>query len=147
MKMNWKYEAIDKLKHYEAKKKAVQSIPDEIRSLEREMAGIRSAAADGSPVRGGGSGREDALLSWIVRKNELELSLKLAMGWVQRVDGALDVLGEDERLVLDRFYIKPAKGNVEWLCQELGVEKTTVYRRREDALYRFTIALYGCTEI
>ena len=57
--MNWKSEAIDKLKQYEAKKRALQNIPMEIARLESALKSIRSATADGTPVRGGGSGQFD----------------------------------------------------------------------------------------
>ena len=145
--MNWKFEAIEKLKQYEAKKRSLQNIPEEIKRLEAAMQSIRSAMSDGSPVQGGGSGREDMYLSNIVRREELERSLELAQKWIDFVDAGLELLAEDERLVLDRFYINPAKGNVERLCMELGCEQATVYRRREQALRRFTLSLYGCMEI
>ena len=145
--MNWKYEAIDKLKQYAARKSAVQSIPEEIRRLEMSISGIRSSTSDGTPVKGGGSGKEDIYLSNIVRRQELERSLENAKSWVAFVQRGLDFLAEDERLILDRFYIYPAKGNVERLCMELSCEQATVYRRRDAALRKFTICLYGCTEI
>lgn len=145
--MNWKYEAIDKLKQYEAKKHAAASIPNEIGRLEQDMISVRSASSDGTPVRGGGSGREDAYLSNIVRREELERSLKMVREWLEFVQSGLDFLADDERMILDRFYINPAKGNVERLCMELNCEQATVYRRREQALQNFTLALYGCIEI
>lgn len=144
--MNWKFEAMEKLKQYEAKKQSLQSIPQEIARLELAMKSIRSATADGTPVQGGGSGREDMLLSNIVHRQELERSLEQAKKWVKIVEGGLAVLGEDERLILDRFYINPAPGNVDKLCGELGIEQATVYRRREKALHHFTLSLYGCSE-
>lgn len=145
--MNWKYEAIDKLKQYEAKKTALAGIPGEIRRLEAAMSGIRSGASDGTPVQGGGSGKEDMYLSNIVRRQELERSREATRSWVEFVEKGLAILAEDERLILDRFYIHPAKGNVDRLCMELGCEQATVYRRREQALRSFTMALYGCMEI
>lgn len=145
--MNWKYEAIDKLKQYEAKKQALKNIPEEIRRLESAIQGIRSATADGTPMQGGGSSREDMYLSNIVRREELGRSLEQAQKWVDFVDAGLEFVAKDERLILDRFYINPAKGNVERLCAELGCEQATVYRKREQALRNFTISLYGCTEI
>lgn len=144
--MNWKYEAVEKLKEYNAKKLSLRSIPEEIRRLESEMQSIRSATADGTPVIGGGSGREDRYLSNIVQREELERSLEQAKMWVALVDAGLDTIGHEERMILDRFYINPAKGNVDRLCGELGVEKPTVYRRKDAALRHFTICLYGCTE-
>lgn len=145
--MNWKIEAIEKLKQYEAKKQALQSIPEEIKRLELAMKSIRSATADGNPVQGGGSGREDMYLSNIVQREELGRSLEQAQKWVALVDAGLELLTGEERLILDRFYIYPAKGNVDRLCGELGIEKSQVYNRKDAALRHFTISLYGCCEI
>ena len=144
--MNWKKEAIEKLKEYNARKQAIASIPMEIAQLESAVRGIRSASADGVAISGGGSGREDMLLSNICKREELKCSLRDAKVWVRRVDAGLAVLNQEERLILDRFYVNPARGNVDRLCVELNVEKPTVYRRKDDALRRFTICLYGCTE-
>ena len=144
--MDWKPIAIEKLRQYEAKKHALQAIPDEIAQLESAAQSIHSATADGTPVQGGGSTREDRLLSNIVHRQELEQALQQAQHWVHQVDGALDLLSQEEQRILDGFYIHPARGNVERLCCELGCEKATVYRRRETALRHFTTALYGCTE-
>ena len=145
--MNWKYEAIEKLKLYEAKKQSLGSIPVEIERLESAMKSIRSATADGSPVKGGGSGREDMMLSNIVHREELQRRLSDARRWVDIVDGGLAVLSDEDRLVLDRFYIHPARGNVDRLCNELGLEdERSVYKRKDKALRKFTIALYGTCE-
>lgn len=144
--MNWKREAADRLRGYEAQKQALESIPMELRRLESACTGLRSAAADRAPVSGGGEGREDALLSNIVHRDELKRRLKEARLWTAQVDKALAVLGEEEKLVLDRFYIHRAKGNAGELCERLNVEQATVYRKRDSALRRFTIALYGVTD-
>ena len=144
--MNWKKEAIEKLKEYNARKQSITSIPMEIAQLESAVRGIRSAPADGVAISGGGSGREDMLLSNICKREELKRSLAAAKVWVSQVEDAMAVLNQEERLILDRFYINPARGNVDRLCGERNVEKPTVYRRKDDALRRFTICLYGCTE-
>ena len=85
-------------------------------------------------------------MSNIVLRDELKRRLKEARLWTAQVDKALAVLGEEEKLVLDRFYIHRAKGNAGELCERLNVEQATVYRKRDSALRRFTIALYGVTE-
>ena len=144
--MNWKKEAADKLRNYTARQQAVNNITAELHRLACKAVSIRSATADGSPVQGGGSGREDAMLNNLCRRQELERQLEQVQLWCSVVDGALAVLTEQERLVLDRFYIHPSKGNLERLCQELGAEVATVYRKRDAALHRFTIALFGFDE-
>lgn len=144
--MDWKREAADKLRKHEARKEALRSIPEEIRMYEEAFGSIRSAATDSTPVSGGGSTREDMMLSNIVRREELKVALKQARRAVAIVDRGLAALTEEERTILDRFYIRPAKGNVERLCGELKLEQSSVYRRRDAALHHFTIALYGITE-
>lgn len=144
--MNWKREAADKLKNYEAHKQALECLPKEIKRLESVYTGIRSATTDGTPISGGGNTREDSMLSNIVHRDELKRRLKEARLWVAQVDKALAVLDDEEQLVLDRFYIHRTKGAVEALCESLNLEKSAVYDRRDKALRHFTLALYGVTE-
>lgn len=141
--MNWKYEAIDKLKGYEAHLASLESIPEEIARLESAVCSIRSASADGTAVSAHGNKREDMLLSNIVLREELERKLEQAKLWVSVVERSLGVLDDEERRVLDLMYIHRQPGSVERLCSELNIEQASVYRRRDVALYRFTIALYG----
>ena len=144
--MNWKREAIDKLKNYEAHRVALENIPKEIKRLESTYAGIRSATTDGTPASKDGNTREDFMLSNIVHRDELKRRLKEARLWVAQVDNALAVLDDEERLVLNLFYIHRVKDNVKELRKRLNVEQATVYRKRDSVLRRFTIALYGIAE-
>lgn len=143
--MNWKYEAIDMLKGYEAHQAALQSIPEEIARLESAACSIRSASADGTAVSAHGNKREDMLLSNIVLREELERKLEQAKLWVSVVERSLGVLDDEERRVLELMYIHRQPGSIERLCSELNIEQASVYRRRDVALRKVTIALYGIT--
>lgn len=66
--------------------------------------------------------------------------------WLFVADRGLAALLPDEKLILQRLYLHPEKGALERLCSELGVEQSTVYRKRDQALQRFTVALYGFAE-
>ena len=136
--MDWKSEAVDKLEQYDARRRAMASIPEEIRRLEIENVSIRSGVRSAVPVHGGGSRREDAMLTNIVRREELARQLESVRTWVALVDRGLGALSEEDRLVLDRFYIHRTRGHVERLIDELGVEAKMVYRRKDRALRRFT---------
>lgn len=144
--MNWKTEAVDKLRKFDAMRQAVRNIPEEIERLEIDARSIRGARTDGTPVKGGGSKREDALLSNLVHRQELEWTLQQARSWLKTVSGAFGALTPEEKMVLTRFYIYPEQGGVSRLCEELGVEQSSVYRKRDKALQKFTIALYGTVE-
>lgn len=144
--MDWKQEAAEKLLQYEARRQSLESIPAEIRRLELDYTALRSTVPDAVPAHGAGSRREDAMLTNIVRREELARQLESARAWVALADGGLAALDEEDRLVLDRFYVHRHKGACERLCEELDREKAQVYRRRDRALKRFTLALYGGLE-
>lgn len=144
--MDWKREAMDKLKCYAAKSTSFDRAREELERLEIEKTKIRSATSDATPVSGGTNRREDAMISNIVRREELKLAMKEARNWCRFVDSGLAELDAQERRILDLFYIHPAKGNVDRLCEELCLEKTRVYELKDKALRHFTLALYGVVE-
>lgn len=141
--MNWKQEAIEKLKNYEGKRTALENIPEEIYRLELALSGLPKAAGGESISQV--EDKEQHTCNLVCRE-ELKRALKQARIWVKTVDRALATLSEEERLVLRRVYICQEKGNVDRLCEELHLEKASVYRRRDAALRQFTIALYGGLE-
>lgn len=145
--MDWKREAESKLRNYTAQKNSIRRTQDEVKRLQMTLTSIRSATADGMPVAGGTNQREDALISNIACQVELGRARAIAELGVQSIEGALADLDDEERLILDRFYIHRQKGHVERLCEELHLDgASTVYWRRDKALKHFAVALYGVTE-
>ena len=142
--MNWIKEAESKLRDYAAKEQSLSSVTERIAQLQAEMTCVRSATTDSTAVHGGGNCREDALLNNIVERSELERARDLAVSWLEWVNKALRAL--TDRHLLDVFYINRHKGHVERLCEEMNIEKSQVYNRKNAALRKFTISLYGVTE-
>ena len=141
--MNWKAEAMEKLQRYEAMRLATINIPRELERLEIDLRSIRSARSDATPVSGGGSKREDALLNNIIHRQELTRNLHQAQIWMEITDRALTALSDEDKLVLQRLYLYPEQGAMARLSEELGVDASNIYRRRDRALRRFTLAYYG----
>ena len=141
--MNWRGEAVEKLRKYDAMCRSLQNIPLEVKRLEVDARAIRGARTDGTPVKGGGSGREDALINNIAHRQELTWALEQAKYWVDITRRGLETLTPEEKLVLQRFYLAPEQGSVQRLCMELGVEQSSIYRKRDKALRKFALALYG----
>ena len=142
--MDWKNEAIEKLCNFEAMKSAVENLQQEILRLELEHTAIK-AADPGQVSRSAGGRSEDRLLTNIVKRQELNNRLAQAKNWVEQVTRALSALTYEERLIMDKCYIKPEKCAVDNLCYDLQIEKSSVYRKRDKALLMFTTALYGIT--
>ena len=144
--MKWKNEAMDKLRRYDAMRSALRNIPAEINRLKEEAVMLRRTAMDQTPVKSSRSRKDDALIDNLVKRQELEWTLKQVRQWLAGTDRGLMALSEEERLVLQRLYLYPQKDAVSRLCVELGVEQSSDYRKRDQALERFTLAMYGFAE-
>ena len=144
--MNWKNEAMEKLQRYTQMQQAAYNIPEEIQMLEEAICAIRSSRLDATTAKGGGNKREEMLLNNIVKRQELAQTLEHTNRWLNTANRALRGLSPEERLILQRMFIVPEKGCIPRLCEELGVEQSTIYRKRDHALERFTRSLYGVTE-
>lgn len=146
--MDWKTAAIQRLKDYEARKKSILHISEQIETLELQFTSIRAARTDGEPVTGGvGNRREDALLTNIVLRDELKANKQIATREVELTEKGLAALAPDERRILEAFYISRPYDHVSILCGEMNVEKSEIYRRKNVALDKFTIACYGVVKI
>lgn len=144
--MNWMRESQEELKDYAAKVAAVESLCLDIATVKSSMTSF-GGNSNSTPVKGGGNSYDDKILNMIVRKDKLEKSLACAMDAVSCVKCGLAVLSDEEAHILDMFYVHPEIGNVDRLCDELCVEKSQVYRRKDAALRHYTLARYGCVEV
>lgn len=139
--MNWKAEAMDRLRQYDAARCALESLAGEIRRIEGLLCSPGTVRTD-VPVKSKGS-QEDWRINQLVSLQQLRQRREQTEQWVKTTDTALSALTPEEKLVLHRLYIQPQRNNVDRLCQELDTERSSVYRKRDAALYRFTLALYG----
>lgn len=146
--MNWKKVAIERLREYETRKNAVESIPEQIKALEMSFTAIRGATNDATAVKGGnGNKREDALIDNIYMRQELYRNLAITKQDIKVTEKALNKLTTEQYKILDRFYISREHGHVERLCDELCIERSRVYELKEEALKKFTLACYGIVEL
>ena len=144
--MNWKTEAMEKLRTYETMQAALKNLPREISRLEEEYKAIGSQIFSGKSAGRNLRSREDGMINNIVRRQELQWSLDQAQQWMQTVSTALDVLEPEEVGILQQLYICPKSDGIERLCEKLHLERSSIYRKRDSALRKFTLALYGATE-
>lgn len=141
--MNWKDEAISKLKLYNAKKAAFISLGEEIERVRSKVESV-SATDYGKPsVMSSCAG--DGMLSSIAMIDELERNRDLVCIWLRGVERGLACLNDVERIVLDELYLRPC-GGVESLMERLHVEKTKAYTLKDKAVRQFTLAMYGLCE-
>lgn len=144
--MDWKREAMDELREYEAKKAAVQSIPEDIAQLKAEAVRMGGTSSNSVPVKGGGSAWEEKQINLIAKIEKLKTSLAVTRHWVKQVERGLALLNNEERQILERFYIRDERGAAERLAGELGIDVKTVYHRKDAALRKYTLTRFGCIE-
>ena len=141
--MNWQKEAENDLRNYNNRKEALENIKERIRSKKEKIQSIRSASCDSTPVQGGGNRMEDNLINNIVERERLILTYKATCRLVDLTERGLAGLNDKERVVLDKFYIERVPDHVEWLMSEMHIERSRVYQIKDDALYNFTVEMYG----
>jgi len=66
---------------------------------------------------------------------------------IRCIERALNTLTEEERLILDRYYINRKKYPDESLMMELRYGRSWLQEKKAAALQKFTISLYGPVDI
>ncbi len=141
--MNWKEETIDKLRKYPAMVSATRSIPLELQGLEREARAVQSLQTTNKD-RKNRQTLEERLMNIMVKRQELERQLDSAENWVTLMEEALKQMNEQEKKLLIMLYAKACSPR--YICTMLQIEKSSLYRRRDAALKKLTLAMYGALE-
>ena len=146
--MNWQKISIQRLRDYESRRKALTLIPEQLETLELNYTAIRSATTDGTPTKDSNSNRrEDALISNITMRDELKNNLSIATREIELTEKGLDALSPEQRKILYYFFVNRPYRHIEYLCEEMHVEKTKLYLMKDEALKKFTLACYGVIEV
>ena len=148
MGLNWGVFAIQRLKDYNSRLNAFDSLKEQISALEDSFEAVRSSQTDKLPIQGGNiNNREDILIDNIATREELSINLELVNREIEITEKGLDVLSDTERQILNLFYMERPKGYIDRLCDELFISKTELYRQKDAALKKFTRACYGIVEL
>ncbi len=135
--MDWKTCAVDDLRRYPQMKIGVLNSREKLKVVE-------SAARSAKNSLKRNPGRTDSrFVDAIVESERLRKNLKIAEGLLRLIERGLDSLTEEEELLLRRFYMSNSAPNMTKLKEELGYEPRSIYRLRDRALVKFTLAMYG----
>ena len=126
--MNWKREVIGILEDHYAQRQAMVAMSLE---LERLSLAVPSSCS------------QNQRLAHLVAERVLQQNYQRTALLVKRTECALDALSATERQLLEMLYILPRRGNQKMIMHLQGICKSTFYRRRDRALQKFTVALYG----
>ncbi len=144
--MKWEEYAIEDLRKYKYLKGSLENIRERIKVLELKYQSVKCATVDKVPVKGGSSRIEEYMLDNIVERQRLEYLYEANKKLVELIEKGLKKLNEKEYLILEKFYIDRPKKPIEFLSEKLGIEQAQIYRLRKEALYKFTVNMYGIVE-
>lgn len=139
--MDWKDLAIDSLKLYNAKKVAIENIPREIGLISHAIQITDEAVKSSVPT----GSVDDIQLSRRIMLRELERNLAATRKVVEDIRQSLDALTDEEYNILDTLYMQKGRESIMQLCAELNCSKATMYRKRDSALRKYALGLYGIT--
>ena len=139
--INWKKEAIEELKRLEDLKESIHHLNERIELTQNQLYNI-SAVQIGERVGGSDDG-DDVRLSKMVELEELKARKLITEKRVQLLQDCLDKLSEEQRLILDRFYIRRTSDYIEELEEVLFKSRTQIYYEKDNALRRLVRLLYG----
>lgn len=143
--MRWRDETIENLKIYRAKCVALENLRDDIRECEENLGRIRAADPDCVRVKSSNT-PNDQFLNSVTMRAELVESYQRTKAWVEKMDKAFSVLSREDITMLERMYVYPEPKAADRLAGDLQIDVKTVYRRKDAALARFTIARFGNVE-
>lgn len=141
--MNWQKEAINDLRQYYSRKQALENMTERKLALEEKFMAIKCAMSDSTPVMGGASRIEDNMLNNIVERQKIDLNIEATSRLIMVTERGLSSLNDQQKMVLEKFYMDRYPNHVERLSENLCVEKTQVYRIKDEALYSFTVSMFG----
>ena len=137
----------ERLYNLEKDEAALSRMREEVQSLREECDAIRAASTDGNPVSGGGNGRSEWLDNNIEQRGFLELRIKAIETKVSSTKAALEMLTEEQRKILDAFFIHRMSKPEEYLEAVMNMDRSSVFRKRNRAMRDLTRLLYGGAEI
>ena len=138
--------AIAAIKDYNSMQFIIHNTDRDI-TLERDkMVGGGSQNMDGMPHAHNPAAAEDRIVNGIDEIDVLKERYRQAVEYMNWFQPAWDQLTDEEKYILESFY--GAEGNygsntIDYVAEYLSIERTTVYKRKNRALDRLSVLLFG----
>lgn len=151
MSVIWKYldkrsAAVDALKDYSSMRFIIDHTDEEIKAAYEKMSGISSPQFDGMPHSHNPQAAEDRIIKGIEEIDVLKERYRQAVEYMAWFLPAWKELSEDERYVLEAFYGETneyGSNAADEVADYFQIERASAYRRKNRALERLTILLFG----
>ena len=134
------------LKDYGRMQHIIENTDDEISAVYDKMTSLGSVVNDGMPHASNPKAGEDRIINGIDEIDVLKERYRQALEYMDWFKPAWDFLSDSDQYVLDSFY---GDGNeygsnvADCVSDHLGIERASVYRKKNRALEKLTTLLYG----
>lgn len=145
--MNWQKEAINDLKAYSSRCDALENMTERIRLLNDKIKTVRSAMGNTDATPSGHGNVTDMLVNNIAERERLRLNIKATAELVRLTRKGLNALDERQLDILNSFYIERHAGHIENLMEKYFLEQSRIYQLKDEALYKFTLSMYGIIDL
>ena len=152
MNISWQYldkrnAAINALKDYSSMKAIIANTKGEIAEMWNRMVGVGSVNVSDMPKgsHNPNSG-EERILDGIEEIDVLKERYRQALEFMDWFQPAWDTLSDDERLVLEMFYLSADNNQLNAvydICDHFHIERSSAYKKKDRALAHLAILLYG----
>ena len=151
MSIMWKYldkrsATIAAIKDYESMQFIINSTDDEIKRTYEKMTGVGSPKWDGMPHASNPKAGEERLVSTISEIDIIKERYRQAIEYMEWFKPAWEELTDDERYCLETFYGDSnsyGSNAAYYVAEYLHIEQPTAYKRKNRALDRLTVLLFG----
>lgn len=138
--------AIAAIKDYDNMQFIIRNTDSEIVSEREKMVGTGSPNMDGMPHAHNPAAVEDRIVNGIDEIDILKERYRQAVEYMNWFKPAWEQLTDEDRYILQSFYGDEGRygsNTADYIAGYLGVEQATAYRRRNRALDRLTVLLFG----
>lgn len=137
---------VNVLKDYNSMKYIVDNTDEDIAILHDGMTSPSTPVNDGMPSVHNPQANENRLAYSIDKIDVLKERLRQALEYMDWFQPAWDELTEDEQFVLFEFYMVEDQRQtdaVHTICDYFKIERSSAYNKKNRALDRLTLLLYG----
>ena len=151
MSVMWKYldkrsATIAAIKDYDAMQFIITSTDDEIKNTYDKMSGLGSASMSGLPRTRNPQAGEDRIINAIEEIDILKERYRQAVEYMDWFKPAWKQLTDEEQYCLETFYGDAntyGSNAAYYISEHLGIEQPTLYKRKNRALDKLTVLLFG----
>ena len=138
--------AVEALKDYSAMEFIILNTEDAEKELRESMTSVRSSTPTGMPHNPNPKAGEARLVRQIDEIDVLKERYRCAMEYMTWFRPAWNEITEDEQFVLSEFYLNgdgSREDSIGNICDRFNIERSSAYKKKDRALARLSILLYG----